>query len=121
LVTYRLRVESTFDAAHNVVAANGKCERLHGHTWKVELFVLGENPQPNGMVIDFIVLKDSLEQVIQKIDHTYLNEITEIGNPTTENIAKYIFGYLKKTLPESPRLEKVRVWESPKSWCEYFG
>ena len=120
-VMYRLRVETTFDAAHNVVAGSGKCERLHGHTWKVELFVLGENAEPNGMVIDFAVLKAALEKATEKLDHTYLNEITEIGNPTTENIAKYIFGQVKKSLPETPKLEKVRVWESAKSWCEYLG
>ena len=120
-VTYRLRVETTFAAAHNIVESSGKCERLHGHTWKVELFVLGEKTEPNGMIIDFAVLKAALEQVTQKLDHTYLNEITEIGNPTSENIAKYIFGHLKKSLPETPKLEKVRVWESAKSWCEYLG
>jgi 6-pyruvoyltetrahydropterin/6-carboxytetrahydropterin synthase len=73
------------------------------------------------MVIDFATLKAALEQVTEKLDHTYLNEITEIGNPTSENIAKYIFVHLKKSLPETPKLEKVRVWESAKSWCEYFG
>jgi 6-pyruvoyltetrahydropterin/6-carboxytetrahydropterin synthase len=120
-VTYRLRVETTFDAAHNIVESSGKCERLHGHTWKVELFVLGEKTEPNGMLVDFAVLKAALEQVTQKLDHTYLNEITEIGNPTSENIAKYIFGHLKKSLPETSKLEKVRVWESANSWCEYLG
>ncbi|MGA2385913.1 MAG: 6-carboxytetrahydropterin synthase QueD [Candidatus Bathyarchaeia archaeon] len=118
---YRLRVATTFAAAHNVVESNGKCERLHGHTWKVELFVLGEKTEPNGMVVDFAVLKLSLEKVVEKLDHTYLNEITEIGNPTTENIAKYIFVHVQKSLPEKPTLEKVRVWESPRSWCEYLG
>jgi 6-pyruvoyltetrahydropterin/6-carboxytetrahydropterin synthase len=87
----------------------------------VELFVLGENAESNGMVIDFAILKAALEQVTQKLDHTYLNEITEIGNPTSENIAKYVFGHLKKSLPETLKLEKVRVWESPRSWCEYLG
>ena len=118
---FRLRVETTFAAAHKVVDSNGKCEKLHGHTWTVELFVLGENLEPNGMVIDFAALKDALQTVTDKLDHTYLNEIDELGNPTTENIAKYYFKQLKKTLPEKPKLEKVRVWESPKSWCEYLG
>lgn len=118
---YRLRVETTFAAAHNVVESNGKCEKLHGHTWTVELFVLAENTESNGMVIDFGVLKAALQEVTEKLDHTYLNEISELGNPTSENIAKYYFGKLKKMLPEKPKLEKVRVWESPRSWAEYFG
>ena len=116
---YRLRVETTFAAAHNVVESSGKCEKLHGHTWTVELFVVAENTEPNGMVIDFAVLKAALREVTEKLDHTYLNEISELGNPTSENIAKYCFSKLKKILPEKPRLEKVRVWESPKSWAEY--
>ena len=119
---FRLRVEATFDAAHNVLASfSGKCEKLHGHTWRVELFVLGEKIDQNGMVIDFSILKSALEKITEKLDHTYLNEIKEIGNPTSENIAKYIFDGLKKTLPKTPNLEKIRVWESPKSWCEYTG
>jgi 6-pyruvoyltetrahydropterin/6-carboxytetrahydropterin synthase len=118
---FRLRVETTFAAAHNVVESNGKCEKLHGHTWTVELFVLSEKLEPNGMVIDFAVLKTALQKVTDKLDHTYLNEIDELDNPTSENIAKYYFNQLKKILPEKPKLEKVRVWESPKSWCEYLG
>lgn len=119
---YRLRVETTFDAAHNVLASfKGKCEKLHGHTWKVELFVTGEEANQNGMIIDFGILKSALEKVTKKLDHTYLNEIKEIGNPTSENIAKYVFENLKKILPKTPKLEKIRVWESPKSWCEYSG
>lgn len=73
------------------------------------------------MLIDFTLLKSALRQVTEKLDHTYLNEITEIGNPTSENIAKYVFTSLKKVLPETPKLEKVRVWESATSWCEYYG
>ncbi len=116
---YRLRVETTFDAAHNILASNGKCERLHGHTWKMELFITGEKTESTGMVIDFNVLKTNLQELAEKLDHTYLNELTEIGNPTSENISKYAFDVLKKTMPNSVKLEKVRVWESPKSWCEY--
>ena len=118
---YRLRVETTFDAAHNILASNGKCERLHGHTWKIELFVIGEKTESTGMVVDFSVLKASLQELAEKLDHTYLNELTEIGNPTSENISKYAFDYLKKVIPNCVKLEKVRVWESPKSWCEYLG
>src|SRR5271157_3105457 len=120
-VVFRLRVETTFAAAHKVVDSSGKCEKLHGHTWTVELFVLGENTESNGMVVDFAVLKAALQTVTDDLDHTYLNEISELSNPTSENIAKYYFSRLKKILPEKAKLEKVRVWESPRSWCEYVG
>jgi 6-pyruvoyltetrahydropterin/6-carboxytetrahydropterin synthase len=119
---YRLRVKTTFDAAHNIlVAANGKCEKLHGHTWEIELFIIGEKQESNDMVIDFTILKANLQEIAEKLDHTYLNEIEEIGNPTSENIAKFAYEALKKKIPHYVKLEKVRVWESPKSWCEYLG
>jgi len=118
---YRLRVETTFAAAHRVVDSKGKCENLHGHTFTVELFVVAENTEENGMVIDFAELKTALAKVTDSLDHTYLNENTALGNPTSENIAKYYFGELKKILPSIPKLEKVRVWESPKAWVEYYG
>jgi len=117
---YRLRVETTFAAAHRVVESSGKCENLHGHTFKVELFVLGKNKEQNGMVIDFALLKEALQKVVDRLDHTYLNENSELGNPTSENIAEYVFGELKKTLSEEPKIEKVRVWEGPRNWVEYF-
>jgi len=116
---YRLRVGTTFDAAHNILTSNGKCERLHGHTWKIELFVSGPKTEATGMVVDFTILKANLQELADKLDHTYLNELTEIGNPTSENISKYAYKHLKKTIPNCVKLEKIRVWESPKSWCEY--
>lgn len=115
---YRLRVESHFDAAHKLVGYNGKCSELHGHTWKVEVFVTGEELDKIGMLVDFKILKSRLKEITEKLDHSFLNDFKEIGNPTSENISKYIFKNLRD-LPKDVRLEKVRVWESPSSWCEY--
>jgi len=117
-IMYRLRVESHFNAAHKLDGYRGKCSELHGHCWKVEIFVTGENLDKTGILIDFKVLKRKLEEVIEKFDHSYLNNFKEIGNPTSENISRYIFRKLK--LPENIRLEKVRVWENSESWCEYY-
>ena len=114
---YRLRIESHFDAAHKLEGYKGKCSQLHGHRWKVEIFVVGEKLK-NGMLVDLEVLKRRLERLIDKLDHTFLNEIKEIGNPTVENISRYIFENLK--LPKGVKLEKVRVWESERSWGEYY-
>jgi len=115
---YRLRVESHFDAAHKLVGYNGKCSELHGHTWKVEVFVTGEELDKIGMLVDFKILKSRLKEITEKLDHSFLNDFKKIGNPTSENISKYIFKNLRD-LPKDVRLEKVRVWESPSSWCEY--
>jgi len=116
---YRLRVEAQFDAAHKLVGYKGKCSRLHGHTWKVEVFVAGEELDDTGILVDFERLKEKLSEITEKLDHSFLNDIKEIGNPTSENISRYIFENLKD-LPKTVKLDKVRVWESPKSWCEYY-
>mgnify|MGYP005665459171 CR=1 FL=1 len=103
---YRLRVETKFDAAHKLVSYEGKCSRLHGHTWKVEVFVVGNKLDEIGMLTDFRVLKEKLNEVIEKLDHSFLNDFEEMGNPTCENIARYIYERLKAKL-ENVRLEKV--------------
>lgn len=115
---YRLRVESHFDAAHKLIGYKGKCARLHGHTWKVEVFVTGKRLK-NDVLIDFQVLREKLGEITDKLDHVFLNNIKDIGNPTVENICKYIFERL--ALPEDVKLERVRVWESPQCWGEYCG
>jgi 6-pyruvoyltetrahydropterin/6-carboxytetrahydropterin synthase len=116
---YRLRIESHFDAAHKLVGYEGKCAELHGHTWRVEVFVVGEKLNDVGILVDFNVLKKKLKEIIERLDHKLLNDLNEIGNPTCENISKYIFENLKD-LPKQVKLEKVRVWEGEKSWCEYY-
>lgn len=116
---YRLRIESHFDAAHKLVGYQGKCSKLHGHRWKVEVFVIGEKLDKVGILVDFKTLKKCLCQITEKLDHCYLNDFKDIGNPTSENISRYIYRNLQD-LPKSVRLEKVRVWETPGSWCEYL-
>ena len=116
---YRLRIESHFDAAHKLNGYEGKCAGLHGHTWKVEVFVVGEKLDDVGILLDFDILKEKLGKTIERLDHKFLNDLKEIGNPTCENLSKYIFETLKD-LPKHMKLEKVRMWEGGKSWCEYY-
>jgi 6-pyruvoyltetrahydropterin/6-carboxytetrahydropterin synthase len=116
---YRLRIESHFDAAHKLIGYKGKCAELHGHTWKVEVFVVGEKLDDVGILVDFNTLKEKLSKIIGRLDHKFLNNLKEIGNPTCENLSKYIFENLKD-LRMHVKLEKVRVWEGEKSWCEYY-
>jgi 6-pyruvoyltetrahydropterin/6-carboxytetrahydropterin synthase len=116
---FRLRIETEFDAAHKIVGYEGKCKNLHGHTWKVEVFILGKSLDKIGILIDYGVLKEKLRETTDNLDHSYLNDKPAIGNPTSENIAKFIFEKIKK-LPDQVKLERVRIWESPRSWCEYF-
>ena len=108
---YQLRVESTFSAAHNLRAYKGKCEELHGHNWKVEIYLVQDELDKAGMVMDFKIIKMRLNQVLELLDHKYFNRIPYFRkvNPTSENIARYIFDKLKIKLPA---LKTVTVWEN---------
>jgi 6-pyruvoyltetrahydropterin/6-carboxytetrahydropterin synthase len=117
---YRLRIESEFDAAHKIEGYVGKCAQLHGHTYKVEVFVVTSELDPIGISFDLRLLKEKLLQITERLDHSFLNDIKELGNPSVENISRYIYQSMKENLPNGTSLEKARVWETPKSWCEYF-
>ena len=117
---YRLRIESEFDAAHKMEGYKGKCAQLHGHTYKAEVFVLAKETDSIGISLDLRLLKEELVKITGRFDHSFLNDMKELGNPSVENISKYIFQNMKDNLPNGVVLEKVRVWETPKSWCEYF-
>ena len=83
-----LAKDFTFDAAHNLVNYHGKCERLHGHTYKLRVVVEG-TPDSEGMIIDFIELKAIVkEKILSRLDHSYINDI--ITQPSAENIAVWI-------------------------------
>jgi 6-pyruvoyltetrahydropterin/6-carboxytetrahydropterin synthase len=116
---YKLQVEADFSSAHNLRGYKGKCEELHGHNWKVELTVGSKDLDKTGMVLDFKFLKASLNKILDKLDHKYLNEIDYFKevNPTSENIAKYIYDSLKS---EVPVLISITVWESDKARATYY-
>lgn len=109
-----------FDAAHNLTNYNGKCENLHGHTYKLVVTVEGK-PDDQDMVIDFVLLKKIVhDEVINILDHAYINDIIE--NPTAENIAKWIWGKLSKKIEEQGcRLYEIEVWETEDSSVIYRG
>lgn len=115
---YSIKVEDNFSAAHNLRGYKGKCEELHGHNWKVELVVEKDELDKTGMVLDFKYLKNKLYAVLEKLDHKYLNNLAYFKkvNPTSENIAKYIYDGLK---PKILNLKSVTVWESDNSSAAY--
>lgn len=115
---YSIRIEADFSSAHNLREYRGKCEELHGHNWKVEIVAAGEKLDKAGMLADFHYLKEKLNAVLDKLDHKYLNEITYFKkvNPTSENIAKFIYDSLKKQIP---CLKSVTVWESQRCSATY--
>ncbi len=117
-----VEVQDTFSAAHNLRNYEGKCEKLHGHNWLVRVYVCGEKLDESGMLIDFKVLKGKLKEVLNYLDHSYLNEIEPFDrvNPSSENIAYFIFQKLKELLRDYPvRVLKVTVYESHGNGATY--
>jgi 6-pyruvoyltetrahydropterin/6-carboxytetrahydropterin synthase len=108
----RLCREFYFDAAHYIPNYKGKCENLHGHTYKVEIVIEGD-VKKDGMVVDFVKMKEIVETtVLEKLDHHALNELFE--NPTAEHILTWIADQLQGKLP----LSSIRLWEGQGKWVE---
>ncbi|MCJ7763579.1 MAG: 6-carboxytetrahydropterin synthase QueD [Dehalococcoidales bacterium] len=119
---YKVSVEHHFDAAHALRGYKGKCESLHGHRFKVVARVAASKLDDTGLAYDFAELKAKLKAILERLDHTFINEVPPFDkiNPSSENIAATIYGELKKELKEAPvMLDTVEVWESPTSWVEY--
>ena len=121
---FELTVKSEFEAAHRIEGYQGKCNRLHGHNWIVEAIVVGNKLDELGMLIDFKVLKAKLNQVLDKLDHQYLNELPMFKdkNPTAENLAQLIYDFMSESeiFNNSPaQLNSIKVYESPKSCVIY--
>ncbi|MDD5115660.1 MAG: 6-carboxytetrahydropterin synthase QueD [Candidatus Omnitrophica bacterium] len=115
---YSLKVDGGFSSAHNLRGYKGKCEDLHGHNWRVEICISSKKLDNIGMVLDFKYLKMKLNAFLEKLDHKYLNKLNYFKkvNPTSENIARYIYDQLK---PGIPLLSSVTVWENSTSSATY--
>lgn len=118
--TVRLIHEFKFEAAHRLprVPAGHKCARLHGHSFKVEIAIVGEVNPETGWLIDFGELHDIWMTIGDRLDHHYLNEIPGLENPTSEILAKWIWDELA---PKLPILEQVTLFETCDARCEYRG
>jgi 6-pyruvoyltetrahydropterin/6-carboxytetrahydropterin synthase len=111
--------EFTFEAAHRLtgVPEGHKCARLHGHSYRVTVHVEGPVGEETGWVMDFGEIKAAFAPLYDQLDHRYLNEVAGLGNPTSENLARWIWARLAGTLP----LCKVVVHETCTSGCVYRG
>jgi 6-pyruvoyltetrahydropterin/6-carboxytetrahydropterin synthase len=104
-----------FDAAHRLPDYDGKCARVHGHTYDVEVVLEGPVDDESGFLMDFYNLKRILKSVLEELDHRDLNEI--LPNPTAERIAEHIKSGLENHLRGTPAsLVSVKLWEGKKKW-----
>ncbi len=120
---YEIAVEQDFEAAHYLRGYRGKCEKMHGHHFRVVARLRARQLDGIGIAYDFTVLRDQLAQILARFDHTCLNEVAPFDtiNPTSENIASTVFGELHGLLNrDGVTVTSVQVWESPRSSVTYF-
>jgi len=120
---YELKVVSRFAAAHQLKMVAEKCENLHGHNWRVEVYLSGKELNKAGVLMDFGEIKTHLKKIIDSLDHKFLNELVffDNGNPSSENIARYIADALQSKI-KTPEVcvSRVSVWESDDSCATYI-
>ncbi|MFH1504840.1 MAG: 6-carboxytetrahydropterin synthase QueD [Candidatus Omnitrophota bacterium] len=129
---YKIKIISNFSAAHFLRGYKGKCESMHGHNWKVEVIISSKKLNSLGMVMDFSDLKKITVNILEKLDHKTLNDLSYFSakggsasggkkhNPSSEEIAKYIFIQLKGEISKKEcLLEEIGVWETDNSCAIY--
>lgn len=118
---FELKVKGDIASAHRLRGYEGRCKDLHGHTWKIEVTLISATLDAIGMVADFKVMKALLKEILDPIDHVCLNDLPffQEVNPTTENIAKYVFQ--KFSVACAPlKVKQVEVWESELASSIYY-
>jgi 6-pyruvoyltetrahydropterin/6-carboxytetrahydropterin synthase len=120
---FELKVVTRFAAAHQLTMVGSKCENMHGHNWKVEVYVIGDKLNAGGVLMDFGEIKAHLAGVIKKLDHKFLNELEYIpdGKPSSENIAYFVATELQAKINDpSIRISRVTAWESDDACATYI-
>ena len=120
---FEISVEETFAAGHSLRNYHGKCEKLHGHNYRVQITLEGATLNEAGLLMDFVDLKRALHATVERLDHEFLNELPpfDILNPSAENMAKYFYDEVGKALPPGGgvRVSCVRLWETDTSIAAY--
>ena len=116
---YEIKIKEHFSAAHNLKNYKGKCEHLHGHNWNIEAVFSFDSVDKDGMAIDFKDAKSLVSSAIEKLDHSYLNDLAALKgmNPTSENIAKFIFDAV---CAGNNNIKSISVWENDSSCATYL-
>ena len=118
---FELTIKDSIASAHFLRGYEGMCKNLHGHTWKIEVVISSSSLDKIGMVADFIDIKKKLKSFLSALDHVCLNDLPYFKehNPTTENIAKYIYQNFSKQVALL-KISRVQVWESDSASVTYY-
>jgi len=119
---YEVSARARFSAAHRLAGYKGACASVHGHNWEVEVFVRGEELDPTGILVDFRELKRAIGEALSVLDHADLNEVEVFRrqNPTSENIARFIYERLSAALDcDRYTVDRVHVGETPETGAMY--
>ena len=118
---FELIVDTDFAAAHYLRGYQGRCESLHGHNWKVRVRLQADELDKLGMVMDFADVKKLVNETLHELDHACLNDLRAFAeaNPTTENIAQFIYRELAAKLPSHVRVSRVTAWETDRCGATY--
>lgn len=123
---FEVTVQDTFSSGHYLRDYYGKCENPHGHNYRVVVTLVGEQLEPNGLLLDFKLLKRILHPTIQYLDHNMINDLEPFNtvNPSAENIAKYFFDRVSGQLLEMTggrvRVKDCTIWETDTSYATYY-
>ena len=119
---YELVVEKTFAAAHFLRNFSGPCERLHGHNYRVQVYLRGETLNDTGMLVDFTDIKGALGRIVDRLDHQNLNDLEEFSrlSPSAENLARLFAEEMAANDFGRARVHRVEVWETPIQSATYF-
>jgi 6-pyruvoyltetrahydropterin/6-carboxytetrahydropterin synthase len=120
---YEVMIERHFSSAHQLRGYKGKCENLHGHNYRIEIFAKGEELNNIGLLIDFVDLKKAAADVVKYFDHRNINELPPFDeelNPSAENLARFILEYLNREVSDDRvKIYKVHCYETPTSVATY--
>jgi 6-pyruvoyltetrahydropterin/6-carboxytetrahydropterin synthase len=121
--TFEVMIERNFSSAHQLRGYKGKCENLHGHNYKIEIYARGRELNNIGLLVDFVELKDAADEIVLYLDHRNINELPPFDeelNPSAENLARFILERVASSISdERVQIYKVRCFETPTSVATY--
>jgi 6-pyruvoyltetrahydropterin/6-carboxytetrahydropterin synthase len=120
---FEVSVEETFAAGHALRGYRGKCENVHGHNYRVRVTVQGQQLDSAGLLVDFVELKRTLRAIVERLDHTFLNDVPPFDklNPSAENMARYFYEEMTQGFAgdNTVRVAEVKIWETDTATATY--